>query len=737
LLAYLDDTLEPAQAKVIGQKVNESETARELIARIKQVTRRRRLTTPPVTGAGAKTDAGTIAAYLDNTLPAEQLAEVEEICLASDVHLAEIAACHQILTLVLGEPALVPPTARQRMYGLVKGPEAIPFRKATSPLDTGDAGADLGHEDDETLRMGLPAYRRHGGWSQPLTIIAGGLALVALLAFAIWQLLPPSPRNAAGAGDSKRGPADKDSQARADDGGNQKQPDNHKKKPKTRKPSDRAARDSRRNPKGDDAGNGQGDKTEDGTREGDKPTRDGKAGRDQKDDKSGAGKGRPALAPRVLASFVPPANAVSPVLLRRPRGKDQWERLERNRREVKTGDRLVSLPGYRSTVRFRNGLEALLWGDVWEFNLLTPVLESAVIVNDPEDRDLDLTLDHGRVIISNPDKDKARIRLRFANPTVMSGKDAWEITLQGKGSEVGLELWGRYPPGVSFNKNPKTRLGPQTELYLFVLKGKAQVQIEDTTHAMEAPPEEDEANLPSLVFWNSNYGVSSPRRIKRLPEWGRGEQFSPIPQNLSKQVRSSLQQRRRDMLDALKDLSIAMSGKKVDVILEKEATSNSSIKRVLVVRCFGAINDLPNLLDRLTDEKYPDVRQAAIEVLRHWIGIHKDNALKLHRVLIKDKKYRTREADTVLRLLYSYSEKDLGRPETYSQLIDYLRQEKPAIRILALWHLVAIVPAGRGINIDPMNEDNVGNLYKAWKRQVPEGSLPKVPRGRAKQPSED
>src|SRR5882762_9136138 len=130
LLAYLDDTLEPAQAKAIGQKVAESDTAQELIARIKQVTRRRRLTTPPDKGPGAKVDANTIAEYLDNTLTSDQLADIEQLCLSSDVHLAEIAACHQILTLVLGEPALVPPTARERMYGLFQGREAIPFRKA-------------------------------------------------------------------------------------------------------------------------------------------------------------------------------------------------------------------------------------------------------------------------------------------------------------------------------------------------------------------------------------------------------------------------------------------------------------------------------------------------------------------------------------------------------------------------------------------------------------------------------
>src|SRR5437016_10586889 len=99
LLAYLDDTLEPSQARLIGQKVAESDAAQELIARIKQVTRRRRLTSPLATGPGSKLDSNLIAEYLDNVLSPEQLADVEETCLASDTHLAEVAASHQILTL--------------------------------------------------------------------------------------------------------------------------------------------------------------------------------------------------------------------------------------------------------------------------------------------------------------------------------------------------------------------------------------------------------------------------------------------------------------------------------------------------------------------------------------------------------------------------------------------------------------------------------------------------------------
>src|SRR5262249_50119851 len=100
LLAYLDDTLDPSQAKLIGQKVAEGDTAQELIARIKQGTRRRRLTVPPATGP-SKLDPNMVAEYLDNTLGADQTAEVEQTCLGSDVHLADVAASHQILTLVL------------------------------------------------------------------------------------------------------------------------------------------------------------------------------------------------------------------------------------------------------------------------------------------------------------------------------------------------------------------------------------------------------------------------------------------------------------------------------------------------------------------------------------------------------------------------------------------------------------------------------------------------------------
>jgi len=136
LLAYLDDLLEPSQAKELGAKIQESPMASELVSKIRDVIRKRRLTAPVVSGPGCDLDANLVAEYLDNTLSPEGVTDLEQICLESDVHLAEVAASHQILTLVLGEPVDIGPLSRDRMYALGEAAKSI----TPAPVSTTIAG---------------------------------------------------------------------------------------------------------------------------------------------------------------------------------------------------------------------------------------------------------------------------------------------------------------------------------------------------------------------------------------------------------------------------------------------------------------------------------------------------------------------------------------------------------------------------------------------------------------------
>src|SRR5439155_4896049 len=357
------------------------DTAQELIERIKQVTRTRRLTAPPASGAGGKIDPNTIAEYLDNAVTGEQSAEVEQICLASDVHLAEVAACHQILTLVLGEPPLVPPTAKQRMYALVKGPEAIPFRKP--PVTGGLAEGEYpeSKETDETLRMGLPPFRRNAGWRQRALLWAGGAAAAALLVFALWQIMRQTEESP----DNKGGPiAAADGQKKPEltgkPGADQTPPTDADRK---KKETDTAPPDKDKEQKKDVVDPDKKDKKDNNPPMGDTPP---------------ALVDVPVLPPSkeqvLLASYVPPTGNISAVLLQQDEGS--WRRVDLKKPQVYSGRTLVSLPGYRSVVDVERGKKPaarlMLWGTLPELWPSPPLQESVVTLHEHKDLDLDMTL---------------------------------------------------------------------------------------------------------------------------------------------------------------------------------------------------------------------------------------------------------------------------------------------------------------------------------------------------------
>jgi hypothetical protein len=694
LLAYLDDTLEPTEIKQIGQKVAESDAAQELIARIKQVTRKRRLTTPPLTGPGAKFDPNLIAEYLDNELTGEQVAEIEKVCLESDVHLAEIAACHQILTLVLGEPALVPPTARERMYGLVKGREAIPFRKAAAKSNPNVA---VRPEDDETAVLGLPVHKRQAVWLKWAIPIAG-LFLIVALGVALYSVLPPSnpDKNATSNNSTKDKLASADKAPEAPDALKDKE------KPADKdKATDKAIATDKESNKDKDKNNT--DKERDPSQPPPPVTpavaRPAEASKERRD--VALYEGSPRMgAPSILVS--------------RPRDQETWTRVEPNKPLFST-DSLVSLPGYASELRTAGGVRLLLWGTLPELNATNPagsfLYESAVTLHAASPFDLEFTLERGRVYLSNHKDAPAQVRVRFH-------KEIWDLVLQERETEIVLEMNSHYLPGMNYNDGEE----PLIDVTLYVLKGKAGLKY-DSYHEL---PNLKGPTGPALVTWNNKgAGTSGPHPVQQ--PIALLDKDPVVPPEILKEVRPTLE-----------EISNRLAGKKpIDVMLLEGVNSGQAVwHRILCIYCLGAIDALPALFDILAteDSKTQRERIAAIHTLRQWVNRGAETTQVLYDAkkgtgLLTKKNYKPAEAEAIVILLHNFTAADRVRPETFQLLISYLQHNKMAIRELAYFHLVRMAQGAKGLPpYDPTwSAEMRERSANEWKTLVNKGELPPMP----------
>ncbi|GIW81286.1 MAG: hypothetical protein KatS3mg105_3093 [Gemmatales bacterium] len=664
LLAYLDDTLDPKQTHLLGQKVANSQPAQELIDRIRKVLKR------GDESVTSKLDANTIAEYIDSVLPPEKLAEVERICLESDAALAEVAACHQILSVILSEPILVPPMAKRRMYSLIRGREAIHSRKAPRQptADISDNEFELATEGEDALLLSLPVLWRKGNLAQRILFFAGIVLLMVALGFAIWFALPPQEPLVA----VSPSPAP-DTEVKGKTPVPAKTVEKTKAEPQ---PEQKTA-----------------SKTEAKTEPKDKPKK--------KVEPLPKPKPKPKPAPKPdarvkLGVYLQGKPDEPSVLLTNANG--DWK-IVRENEAISSGSRLLSLPGFRSSVRLQSGVRLVLWGVPPEGYYFHFALESEVILHSNDQFDLDLTLKRGRIAVVREKVDApARIRVRFH-------KEILDLSLLEPGTEVAIELIGYYAPGIPFSKQPGGE-GPAAVAGLFVRKGQAHLTIRYDTYLMSEPPGKN------AYIWDNFGPIQAPKFLEenQRPKWT-GPTLPPLP---------------KDMKSALADLARQFrDSNSVNEVLQLAIRSPNMITRQLAVASFGAINDISSLIDALGNERFPDVRVAAIFTLRHWIALDSANDLIVYKKL---QRFGDATAEVIMSLLHDFSPQQASDPQTYEVLIEYLRHERLHVRELAYFHLRRLAPAGANIKYDPAGDfDERNRGYQAWKQLIPTGKLPPPP----------
>jgi hypothetical protein len=423
----------------------------------------------------------------------------------------------------------------------------------------------------------------------------------------------------------------------------------------------------------------------------------------------------PAARPRLVApALAAPARAPASgqaaagklesdkgTLLSRATPEAKWQVVDAGG-EVPAGNLLVGMPG--AVVNTSGGAVALAFQT--DFDSPFPVLECALTLNPSTDADLDLTLDRGRVDLTNRKKEgAARVRLHAQGKT-------WQIVLAEPESSLAVELYGRWPRGSRFVKDANSKEGPYAEMLFLVLHSQVDLTFEGTQFRLAAPP-----GL-ALIQWDNTDGMDNgPRFLKELPPWA-----TRAGQQRSKEEQAKYTAARELFIHTAAD-------KGPDAALDALLNSDEPIERRVGVIACGALDQLARLGAFFRQARHPDLLDTAILVLRHWIGRGPGQDQRLYQALMTRGGFTPLQAESMLQLLHGFSDQELAEPETYDLLIAYLADSRLAIRALAYWHLLRLVPEGKDIAYSPLDEkDALKKAQQQWRKLVPAGKVPPKPK---------
>ena len=710
LLAYLDDILESAQAKEIGQKAAESNFASTLINRIREVMRRRRLMAPDLDDSKNGLDPNVVAEYLDNTLSPDKVADVERVCLESDIHLAEVAACHQILTLVLGEPVEISPECRERMYAL--GPAVQPAAQpAALTSDGGEpvsgngasprgdrhpstGGSELARPatSSKSFEDTIPDYLKPPPlWRRTLPY------LVVTVLVAVWLGLfvidsapfssffsnatdPASPSGAVGdplSGEDTGIAAAKSGLANPADESPNTQPDGTPVPEQDGPPSDVPG-----SPVASNGQSGAGDAEQRMTDAGSATA----AGVDEPpvvsntpnngatvEAASQPDQAMAAVSPNTTAGANPlqpapqkidpaPAPVNSPivqytsqdgVLLRYEAEEDDWRVMPR-RSIIQPGDRLACPEPFEAILRLGNGavLVKLLGGT------------AVRLVGPSEIAPIGLEIDRGRIEI--------RRRIVGQDPpnaeavlAVSVDGELWRLELLAADLVCGLEIVRREPGQFEQELGRDAYTGS-----LYVVQGGLRFADESgreqaiTGRAWRSLTPGDRAAIA-----NQDGEVPDPPLLA-VPEWLDSESS-----------RSSTTLRR------FSGLFEKEFDPEQPMLFSIPAVVGSPRPQIseLAAKCLALTARHAALVQTLATAEHDEARQAAILGLRIWLPRSVENRERLKEEMLQH--FQADEAQIVYVLLWGYDDEDARNPTVSDQLVNWLTHDHIAIRELAFYHI--------------------------------------------------
>lgn len=655
LLAYLEDELKPAESKEIGQKIAESPVATSLAQRIREVMRRRRLSAEDLNEGGL--DANLVSEYLDGALTPQQVADVERVCLGSDAHLAEVAACHQILTLVLGEPIEISESSRERMYALADDGTVT---KSDIPIP---AAATQPAPASESTSF-PPQPRGPSRWQSALPL------LVPVVLLGLWIVLiriDPSLNFFAAAPDAE-------SQGMQVAAVDDDQVDNSGKIPVVvpRQGGEPETVELAPKPGLSNAGIDP------------EPPPDMPEPGEETSEDSGTGSPLVAEVPaEVVEGNVPDSNPSSKPTVTPPKPKPEVAPLKVVGRYRSTEGVMLSyddtkhgwypVPYELSLLENTQLAVPVPFSALIELESGAPIAElkggsKTKLIADSPAAELGMELQEGRVVFEAIDNQPAPIGL-------VTGSLDWRIELNAAGTRVGLEL------------EPLPVYGYQQQLPKDHFRLKAVV----FSGAVRIAGESGQVMLmegQEVLLRDSEKGIAGPSALQPaspveydlVPDWLKPNS-GPI---------STIQQMYNDEFSTHFKIDLPAS-ESMDPLMEER---RPGIAQYAVI-CQGLVDNVRNLVQTMRVSELEEARLAAATELRIWLPRHPE---------LRDE-YRSRldlafpgvDAENLDRLLWGYSTLDARDPLLSQKLVDLLEHDRDILRELAFLEMARLTGLEDGL----------------------------------------